>query len=66
MENPTTDLPGKLGNPAKRALDQAGLKTLQDVSQWKKSEILKLHGVGPNAIQQLEQAFEKNGLYFTG
>jgi hypothetical protein len=58
-----SDLP-KLAAPARRALNAAGIHRLEQLSKVPQSEIAQLHGIGPNAIQQLRQALAANGLSF--
>ncbi len=60
---PPNDLP-KLSQPALRALTQAKLVTLKQISKLSESKIKKLHGVGPNAITQLRAALKAKGLAF--
>jgi hypothetical protein len=58
-----SDLP-KLAAPARRALDAAGIWRLDQLTQFSEAEIAQLHGVGPNALNQLRQALATNGLSF--
>ena len=58
------DLPAKLGAPAERALANAGIKKLKDVTRFSEAEIKHLHGVGPTAIDKLRQALAEKGLAF--
>ncbi|QLG41979.1 MULTISPECIES: RNA polymerase alpha subunit C-terminal domain-containing protein [Paenibacillus] len=53
-----------LSAPARRALENQGITTLQKLSQYTEKEILKLHGIGPSAIPKLRQALEEEGLSF--
>ncbi len=53
------DIPN-IGNPAKRAIELAGIKTISDVNKWSEKELLNLHGVGPKAIKILKE----NGVKF--
>lgn len=55
----------KLGKPALRALHNHGITTLEQVSEYSEKEIKNLHGVGPNAIEQLRKALELKGLTFS-
>jgi aryl-alcohol dehydrogenase-like predicted oxidoreductase len=59
----TSDLP-KLAAPAQRALAGAGISTLAQASKFSLAELKKLHGIGPNAIEQLRQALAAQGLVF--
>jgi DNA-directed RNA polymerase alpha subunit len=58
-----TDLP-KLAAPARRALHGAGYIHLEDLTKVTESEIMKLHGMGTNAIQVLRNALSERGLSF--
>jgi hypothetical protein len=58
------DLPDDLANPARRALLQAGLRRLDQVSAQREADLLKLHGIGPKAIEQLRQALGARGKTF--
>jgi DNA-directed RNA polymerase alpha subunit len=53
-----------LGAPARRALENQGIDTEKKLSQYTKSEILKLHGIGPSSIPKLEKALTNKGLSF--
>ncbi len=46
----------KIGKPATRALNSQGIYTLEAVSQYTKSSLMEMHGVGPKAIKYMEQA----------
>ncbi|MEC0126567.1 RNA polymerase alpha subunit C-terminal domain-containing protein [Paenibacillus pabuli] len=53
-----------LSAPARRALENQGITTLQLLSQYTEKEILKLHGIGPSAMPKLKQALEEEELSF--
>ncbi|MDR9744447.1 RNA polymerase alpha subunit C-terminal domain-containing protein [Paenibacillus taichungensis] len=53
-----------LSAPARRALENQGITTLQLLSQYTEKDILKLHGIGPSAMPKLRQALEEEGLSF--
>jgi DNA repair protein RadC len=61
---PASDLPGKLSQPAQRALAGAGIKNLKQLTKFSEAEIKQLHGIGPNAIHQLRAALAAKGLSF--
>jgi predicted RecB family nuclease len=42
--------------PARRALESAGIKTLEELSRHSEKEILTLHGMGPSTIPKLRKA----------
>ncbi len=61
---PDSDLP-KLAAPARRALAAAGYLRLEQLSHIRESDLKKLHGIGPNALDQLRRALAAKGLSFT-
>jgi len=56
--------PGKLAQPARRALVTAGIRTLAQLTRIREDEIRKLHGIGPKAIAQLALALAEADLSF--
>jgi len=48
-----------IGAPATRALDEAGVRDLDDVKQAGLDHVATLHGVGPKAIRALRAALEE-------
>src|SRR5437764_15298390 len=50
--------------PARRALERAGVTTLEQLSHFSEDEILQLHGMGPSTIPKLQKALKENGLDF--
>jgi predicted Fe-Mo cluster-binding NifX family protein len=58
-----SDLP-KLASPARRALAGAGITNLAQLAGMSEADLLKLHGIGPNAIQALRQALQEQGLSY--
>ncbi|MFQ6392503.1 hypothetical protein ACLMAJ_03525 [Nocardia sp. KC 131] len=53
---PDSDLPDKLGKPAERALANAGIQCLSDLTTWAERDLAALHGVGPTAVAKLRAA----------
>ena len=53
-----------LSAPARRALENAGIKTLQQLSAYSETEILKLHGMGRGSLPKLQHALQAAGLSF--
>nr|WP_263326507.1 DNA-binding protein [Neobacillus sp. Marseille-Q6967] len=65
MENKKeSDLPERLAKPALRALKSAGYLKLEQFTEPKEVEVLKLHGMGPKAIKLIREELSKNGLSF--
>lgn len=58
-----SDFP-KISNPALRALNGAGYIRLEQLTQISEAELLKLHGMGPNALGKLREALAARGLSF--
>lgn len=54
----------KLSQPAQRALAGAGYSRLEQLTHVTEADLKKLHGIGPNALQQLRAALEAQGLAF--
>jgi hypothetical protein len=63
MGSEATGLP-KLAAPALRALAAAGYTRLEDLTKVTESEVMRLHGMGPNAMRALRTALEERGLSF--
>ena len=59
-----SDLPAKLASPARRALLGAGFLRLEQLTSLSEADVLKLHGMGPKAIDQLRRALAARGLSF--
>ncbi len=59
-----SDLPPGLAAPAQRALAAAGIKRLEQLTKLSESEVKQLHGIGPNALNQLLHALNAKGLSF--
>ncbi|HOZ78028.1 MAG TPA: DNA-directed RNA polymerase subunit alpha C-terminal domain-containing protein [Ferruginibacter sp.] len=52
-----------LGAPARRALKNAGITTLQKLSSFSEKEIVQLHGIGKTSLPVLEKALAEKGLH---
>ncbi len=53
-----------LSAPAQRALMNAGVKTLKQLSKKSEKEIAGLHGMGPKGIRILQESLKEKGLGF--
>jgi DNA-directed RNA polymerase alpha subunit len=53
-----------IGAPSFRALDNAGIGSLTDLSRYSEKELLSLHGFGPKALRILKAALNDRGLGF--
>jgi hypothetical protein len=61
---PESDLPAGLARPAQRALAGAGYVRLEQFTRLTEAEVLKLHGMGPKALDQIRRALAARGLSF--
>jgi len=52
----------KLAKPALRALANAGYTGLSQLSGASEAELMKLHGMGPNAMTVIKQALAEQGM----
>jgi hypothetical protein len=57
-------LPAGLAKPARRALVAAGYTRLEQLTEVTESDLGKLHGMGPKALDQLRRALAAEGLSF--
>lgn len=53
-----------LAAPARRALENAGIRTLKQLSAYGESELLALHGMGPSSIPKLKKVLAENKMSF--
>lgn len=53
-----------IGQPALRALQNAGLHSLQQLTERSEAELLQLHGFGPKALRILREALAEKGWAF--
>lgn len=60
------DFPRELSQPARRALAGAGYTRLEQLTQVSAADLLKLHGMGPKALEQLRRALAGQGLALVG
>jgi len=63
-KKPENGFLSKLSAPARRALENHGILTLETLSNYSKKELLKLHGIGPSTIPVLLREMESEGLAF--
>lgn len=64
-EQRSNDIP-KLAAPARRAIEAAGIKNLNDLTKFTEAEVAEMHGIGNNALDTLRQAMAGSGLSFKG
>lgn len=63
-KKPADGFPAGLPAPARRALANAGIRTLQQLAAWSEEELLQLHGLGPRSLPLLSAALQAAGLRF--
>lgn len=56
----------KLVAPARRALENEGILSLEKLAQYSEKEVLKLHGLGKSTIPKLKELLEMEGKCFRG
>lgn len=61
-----SDLPPGIGRPATRALENAGITSLDQVAARTEADLLGLHGVGPKAVRILREALAQTGRSLAG
>ncbi|WP_246855617.1 helix-hairpin-helix domain-containing protein [Nocardioides xinjiangensis] len=61
-----TPLPRTIGAPATRALREAGVSTLEDLTSYSADQLAAMHGVGPIALTRLREAMAERGLAYAG
>jgi DNA-directed RNA polymerase alpha subunit len=54
----------ELSAPARRALENMGIKTVKKLSTYSEKEILALHGLGSGSIPKLRKALREQDLTF--
>jgi predicted RecB family nuclease len=54
-----------LGAPARRALENNGITSLEKLSKYSEKEVLNFHGMGKSTIPKLKNILEDNGLSFS-
>ena len=59
-----SDLPAGLSNPAQRALAGAGYVRLEQFTRVSEADVLKLHGMGPKAMDLIRRALSARGMSF--
>jgi len=52
----------RIGSPATRALHAAGYTVLRQLADVPRSDLARLHGMGPKALRILEDALAEHGL----
>lgn len=61
-EKPKDGFLSLLSAPARRALENDNITTLETLSQKSETYLLSLHGIGPSAIPKLKTSLAQSGL----
>jgi hypothetical protein len=56
--------PKGVSGPALRALNDARVRSVDELSDWSEADLAKLHGMGPKALGILRAALEAKGKRF--
>ena len=59
------DLLKKLVKPAQRAIENAGIVSIEQLSTYTEKEVISLHGIGKNAFRIIKETLHENGLDFS-
>lgn len=54
--------PSGVGGPVLRALARAGIRSMDELTEWSEADLSALHGVGPKGIRVLKEGLAKRGL----
>lgn len=64
VTNPHENFLSLLGAPARRALENNGITTLEQLSKYSTKEVLKFHGMGKSSIPKLEKLLSDQNMSF--
>lgn len=62
---PSADFLANLGAPARRALENHGIKTLEQLASYSEAQVLAWHGIGKSSIPKLQKCLEEVNLKFS-
>lgn len=60
-KKPKTGFLSLMSAPARRALENNGITTLEKLAKYTESDLLKLHGMGPASMPVLKKALKEIG-----
>lgn len=63
-KKPKEGFHSELSAPARRALENKGITTVEQLSEYSEKEILALHGIGKTSIPILRKVLEEKNLSF--
>lgn len=61
-KKPSNGFLSLLAAPARRAIENKGIKTIQQLSKYSEAELLALHGFGKSSLPALKKALGEKGL----
>ena len=61
---PANEFLSRLAAPARRALENYNIVTLENLAAHSEKEILQLHGMGKNSIEKLREILKEKGMEF--
>ncbi len=61
---PTANFMASLAAPARRALENNGILSLEKLAEFSEKEILQFHGMGKSSIPKLKEVLKRVGLEF--
>jgi len=61
---PNDQFLSRLVAPARRALENEGIRTVTQLAECSEKDILKLHGMGKASLPTLRAILQENGLQF--
>jgi hypothetical protein len=64
IKKPVEEILSSVSAPARRAIENAGVKTAQQLSNYTVKQLLTLHGMGPSSIPKLRKVLKSQGLSF--
>ena len=64
LNKPDDNFLSSLAAPARRALENNGILTLEDLTKCTKNQVLKFHGMGKSSIPKLEKMLSDKNLNF--
>lgn len=64
FKKPDDEFLSSVAAPARRALENAGIKTLSQLATYTENQLLELHGMGPSSLPKLRKVLEVHGLSF--
>lgn len=64
QKKPGEGILSMMSAPARRALENIGISTAHDLTEYSVKEIMTLHGIGPSAMKILKRVLQDHSLSF--